>query len=134
MLFIFAIGRQRNTLFFLQFICLFVYSALLRNDFIQTIFRSVFCAAKTSPTIILVFSALQKASRQLFLLFLRCKNVPDDRFCVFCAAESFPMIDFAFSAPQKCSRRLFWCFLRCKKKQNDRFCSFVKRKIHLYRQ
>jgi hypothetical protein len=45
--------------------------------------------------------ALQERSRRSFWYFLRCKNVPDDRFNVFYAAKSFPTIVLVFSTLQK---------------------------------
>ena len=56
--------------------------------------------------------------------FLRCKNVPDDRFGTSENSETFPTIVLVLSEFPKHPRRLFWCFRNFRKLPDDRFGVF----------
>jgi len=52
------------------------------------------------PTVDFIIPAPQECPRRLFWRFLRCKNVPDDRFYDSCAARMLPTTVFMIPALQ----------------------------------
>jgi len=83
--------------FSFHFSCLSVYYTLLSTDFIQYVFRNVFCAARTSPTTVLVLLEIPKPSRRPFWYFRNFRKLPDDSFGAFGNSEMFPTIVLVFS-------------------------------------
>jgi hypothetical protein len=107
-------GKEMHCFSF-HFSCLSVYYALLSTDFIQYVFRNVFCAARTSPTTVLVLPKIPKPSRRPFLYFRNFRNVPNDSFGTFGISETSTTTIFVLSEFPKASRRPFWCFRKFRK-------------------